>query len=75
MAWFSVQAGKYIDKFLHWLRDPAGLQSNVYEGIISPGVKQPDREANHSPPSSADVKNTWSYTSSPLINLHGLVIN
>jgi hypothetical protein len=24
------------------------------------GVKQPDREADHSPPSSAEVKNVWS---------------
>jgi hypothetical protein len=29
-----------------------------------PGIKQPGREADHSPPSSAEVKNAWSY------NLH-----
>jgi hypothetical protein len=28
-----------------------------------PGVKQPGREADHSPPSSVEVKNIWSYTS------------
>jgi hypothetical protein len=27
---------------------------------------QPGRKANHSPPSSAKVKNGWSYTSTPL---------
>jgi hypothetical protein len=27
------------------------------------GVKRPGREADHSPPSSAEVKNAWSYTS------------
>jgi len=30
-----------------------------------PGVRQPDLEADHSPPSSAAVKNAWSYTSTP----------
>jgi hypothetical protein len=32
---------------------------------LSLGVKRPGREADHSPPSSADVKNAWSYTSPP----------
>jgi hypothetical protein len=34
-------------------------------GAISPGVKRPGREANHSPPTSAEVKNTWFYISTP----------
>jgi hypothetical protein len=29
---------------------------------LSLGVKRPEREADHSPPSSAEVKNSWSYT-------------
>jgi hypothetical protein len=29
------------------------------------GVKWPGREVDHSPPSSAEVKNAWSYTSTP----------
>jgi hypothetical protein len=32
---------------------------------LSPGVKRPGREADHSPPTSAEVKNAWSYTSIP----------
>jgi len=32
-------------------------------GALSLGVKRPGREADHSPPSSAEVKNAWSYTS------------
>jgi hypothetical protein len=28
-------------------------------------VKRPEREADHSPPCSAEVKNVWSYTSTP----------
>ena len=27
---------------------------------------------NHSPPSSAEVKNEWSYTSAPPVRLHGM---
>jgi hypothetical protein len=34
-------------------------------GGLSPGVKLPEREADHSPPSSAEVKNVWSYTPHP----------
>jgi hypothetical protein len=29
------------------------------------------READHSPPSSAEVKNAWNYTSTPLTRLYG----
>jgi hypothetical protein len=39
-------------------------------GSFFPGVKQPGREADHSPPSSAEVKNPSSYTSVPPIRLH-----
>jgi len=34
-------------------------------GAPSPGVNRPKREAEHSPPSIGDVRNTWSYTSTP----------
>jgi hypothetical protein len=44
-------------------------------GALSPGMKQPGREADHSPPTSADVKKMWNYTSSPPILLHGVVLN
>jgi hypothetical protein len=32
---------------------------------LSPGVKRPGREAGHSPPTSAEVKKIWIYTSTP----------
>jgi hypothetical protein len=41
-------------------------------GILSLEVKRPGREAGHSPPSSAEVKNAWSYTSTPPVRLHGV---
>jgi hypothetical protein len=34
-------------------------------GTLSLGVKRQGHEANHSPPTSADVKEMWSYTSTP----------
>jgi hypothetical protein len=34
-------------------------------GTLSLGVKRPGREADHSSPSSAEVKNAWSYTFTP----------
>jgi hypothetical protein len=44
-------------------------------GAISLGVKRPGREAVHSPPSSSEVKNAWSYTSTPPIRLPGVVLS
>jgi hypothetical protein len=32
-------------------------------GSLSPGVKRPGREVDHSPPTSAEVKKVWIYTS------------
>jgi hypothetical protein len=52
-----------------------------------PGLKFPGREADHLPPSSAEVKNAWDYTSTLAyvfmawclvkyrIRLHGVVLN
>jgi hypothetical protein len=34
-------------------------------GALSLVVKRPEHEADHSPPSSAEVKNAWNYTSTP----------
>jgi len=35
------------------------------QGTVFPKVKRPGREDNNSPPSSVEVKNAWSYTSTP----------
>jgi hypothetical protein len=34
-------------------------------GVLSPGVERPGREADHSPPTSAEIKKMWIYTSTP----------
>jgi len=38
------------------------------------GVCNPGGKADHSPPSSAEIKNAWSYTSTPLVCLQGMVL-
>ena len=46
--------------------------SQCVPGAFSSPVKLLKREADHSPQSSTHVKNEWSYTSTPLICLHGV---
>jgi hypothetical protein len=41
-------------------------------GVLSPELRRTEREADHSLLSSAEVKNMWSYTSTPRIRLHGV---
>jgi hypothetical protein len=44
----------------------SGAHSASYpSGALSLRVKGPECEADHSPPSSAEVKKSWSYTSTP----------
>jgi hypothetical protein len=42
-------------------------------GVLSPEVKQQGHEADHSPTSSAKIKNVWSSTSSPPV--YGVLFN
>jgi hypothetical protein len=43
-------------------------------GALSLGVKRPEREADYSPPTSANVRNVRSYTSTSPIRLHDVVL-
>jgi hypothetical protein len=42
-------------------------------GAITPVIKRSVLEADNSPASSAEVKSVWSYISTPLVLLHGVV--
>jgi hypothetical protein len=44
---------------------PPLLLSNGYWGLFPRGVKRPGREADHSTPTSAEVKKMWIYTVTP----------
>jgi hypothetical protein len=43
-------------------------------GALSLGVKRAVRGPDRSPPFSAEVKNAWSYISTPSIHLHDVVL-
>jgi hypothetical protein len=43
-------------------------------GAFSLRVERPEREADHSPLSSTEAKE-WSYTSTPPVRLHGVVLS
>jgi hypothetical protein len=54
----------------HHVQTYSGTHPGSYQmgrgELYSLRVKRPGREANHSPPSSADVKNAWIFTSTCL---------
>jgi hypothetical protein len=58
-------ASRYTD----WDISSSGVHPTSYkmgtEGSF-PGLKRQGREADHSPPTSAEVKKMWIYTSTPL---------
>jgi len=52
----------------YWGSGGSGANPASYSGYREPfpqGVKRPGHEADHLSPSSAEVKNAWSYTSHP----------
>jgi hypothetical protein len=54
---------------------PASFPMSTEEGAVSLGVERPGREADHSPPTSAEVKNSWGYTSiPPLVFMAGRLV-
>jgi len=57
-----MKTSNYIQHPIQWV-----------PGALSLGVKRPAREADHSPPSSAEIKNEWNCTSTSTIRLHGYV--
>jgi hypothetical protein len=57
---FSTSSRLYLGGGGHPAPYPVGTR-----GLLPRRVKRPEREDGHSPPSSAGVKNVWSYTSIP----------
>jgi hypothetical protein len=72
--------GSYPDRdkrFLSCTKRPGRLgdpTSHLFIGHRGsfPAVKRLGHEVNHSSPSNDEVKQEWSYTSSPPIRLHGV---
>jgi hypothetical protein len=44
---------------------PPSIVPSRYRGLFLPGLERPGREADQSPPTSAEVKNIWISTSTP----------
>jgi hypothetical protein len=61
---FPAGAGNF--SLHHRVQNNSGAHSASYPmgtRVSFPVVKRPERETDHSPPSSVEVKNAWSYTS------------
>jgi hypothetical protein len=72
---FPVGAGNFSPH--HSVQNGSGAHPTSYSrGNKGPflGGKAAGHEADHSLPSCAEVKDAWSYTSSPPICLHGVVL-
>jgi hypothetical protein len=54
---------------------PPSLPIQWIPGALIPRIERPGREADHSSPSSAEVKSAWKYTSTAPTWLCGVVIN
>jgi hypothetical protein len=65
----GISAGPRDFYFLH--KHPCPSHQTSYSVDTAALLSQPRREANHSLPSSAQVKNEWSCISTSLIRLHG----
>jgi hypothetical protein len=77
MAWCSLKAqGQlYLLTASRTALGPTQPPTERVPGALSLGVKRPRREADHSPPSNAKVKNTRIYTSTPPIRLQDVMLN
>jgi hypothetical protein len=54
--------------FLHVVQIGSGVHTASYTvgtGALSPGIKRPGCEADHSPATSGEVKKMWTYISTP----------
>jgi hypothetical protein len=62
--WIRFPAGSNDVALFHSALGPTQLFINRYRRV-SPGIKRPGLEADHSPPSNAQIKNARSCTSTP----------
>jgi hypothetical protein len=65
---FESRQGKNFS-LLHIVQTGSGVHPTTYKmgtGGAFPGIKRQGREADHSPPTIAEVKKMWIYTSTPL---------
>jgi hypothetical protein len=75
-AWFESLWGKRFFLFTtkkvpngSWVHP---VSYSMVIGVLSPGLKRPERGVNHSLSYSTKVKNEWSYASTSPIYIHGV---
>jgi hypothetical protein len=74
----TASAGQGYFSHCHSVQTGSGAHQashRVTARDFSPGIKRQEREANHSPLYSVKVKSEWSYTSTPPLRLHSMVLN
>jgi hypothetical protein len=64
--WFLVKASFIYSRMSRQALGPAQSHSQSVPGFLSPGVKWPRCEVDHSPTTSVKDKNKWCYTFTPL---------
>jgi hypothetical protein len=77
----GFQSRQWVGIFLHFLHSTTSRSAlghtqppiHWVTGSLSLRVKRPGREADHSRPSSAEVKNARRYTSTPIL-FHGVFL-
>lgn len=65
---FDCKQGQQIFLFSQPSRPALGhtqLPVEWIQGVISPGVERSSLQSDHSPQSAVEVRNDWSYTSTP----------
>jgi hypothetical protein len=76
-SFINVRAGNF--SLHHRVQTGSGDHPSSYPmgtgGLFRWGLKRPGHEADHSPPSSAEVKNAWRYISTSSIRSHGVVLS
>jgi hypothetical protein len=74
VAGWTIEGSEFESRYsqklslLNVVQTSSGAHAASYPmdpGVLSMGVKLPGREADHSPPTSAEVKRTWIYTCTP----------
>jgi hypothetical protein len=69
----NIHPCPYRDSY-PWSLGSSGF-GTIKNSLSFPRVKRSGREADHSPKSTAEVKSSWSYTSTSSICDHGVVLN
>jgi hypothetical protein len=69
LHYIEIESADFIDTFASLASDPMDTGGDF------PVAKRPGREADHSPPSSVEVKNSGPIPPLPHICLHEIVLN